>query len=341
MKLLLFLKKLEQSSFLSSYCTICFLLRDNVYPLLFFSLLSQKVQRLIEGNVERLDLELQEQAQILSKLEIYGFLGTTDFYWLGNISMLPVKKKKFWFEYINCYKGPHILGFCINEREQAELKKDCLCVTMDIKIDQEGFEKLALFFNKIQSGVLKNISKPFFSYGATIALDKACLLLQYGQLLGNNTKQFCDEWLPILIDPEQSLFKVSEYFLAKRVKEFFSLWSKIGLRYPEVFWIAFWSDILWRSYHYTNLKKSGKSAEAKQLGFKLPFAFLKWDWKKADPEELKQMHQFLYIMDYNLKNGVGSYYIELLYIKFFLGQFSPQDIQSVSDYDETSFQAHC
>jgi hypothetical protein len=343
MKLQLFLQKLEQSSsFFSSYGIICFLLRDDTSPLLFFSFLLQKMHCFIRGNIERLDLELEEQDQILSKLEMHGFLGTADYYWLGDVSVLPVKKKKFWLEYINCYKGPHVLVFCIDEREQFELRKDCLSVSMDIEINKETFEYLALLFNKIQSVMLKKISKSFFSYGATIVLDKACLLLQYGQLLGNNTKQFCDEWLPILLDPEQSLFKVSEYFLAKRAKEFFALWSKIGSRYPEVFWSAFWSDILWRSYHYTNLKKSGNSAEVKQVGFKLPFAFLKWDWKKINPEELKQAHQFLYIMDYNLKNGIGSYYIELLYLKFFLGQFSSKYVRSIrNDYHKTSLQVHC
>ena len=61
--------------------------------------------------------------------------------------------------------------------------------------------------------------------------------------------------------------------------------------------------------------------QAKKMSFKLPFSFIQSDWKRANLQELKQAHQFLCTVDYNLKTGGGDYGLELMYEKFFLGQF--------------------
>jgi len=324
MKLQQFLHKIEQSSFLEGQHKICFVLHDE-YPFLFFSQLLQKIKGRFDGSIERLDLELQDQAAIRGKLEMTGFFSNRTLFWLGHISKMPAKKRNWWLDYVRGYQSSHTLGICINQEELACLDKECLQIVVPPAVDRTDFELLVQFFHPSMMAAFKKLGRHLFMRGFTLPLDKACLLLQYGQVLGNNIKQFCDEWLAVLVESEQSLLKVSEYFLSKRVREFFLLWSTIGSRYPDVFWISFWSDTLWRSYHYVNAMRNHDLAEARKISFRLPFSFLKSGWKKVDPEQLKRAHQFLYTIDYNLKNGVGGYGLELLYFNFFLGQFARRD----------------
>jgi len=320
MKLLLFLQKIENPTFLDSYKRICFVVADT-YPVLFFSMIMQKIKTVTQGTVEYLDLQDHEQESILSKLEMQGFLGTKNSYWLGNISTLKAKKKKLWVEYVSNYQGQHNLCFCCGESDADFLEKKDLKIVLEDTIDRVQFEKIASTFQSINHALLKKLMNKLFLYNRSVELDKACLLIHYVKVLGNNLDQFCNEWLGIICNQEQSLFKLSEYFLSKRSKHFFSLWSKVGHRYPEVFWISYWSDTIWRAYHYVKTMRTGNFAEGKKMGYRLPFAFLKYDWRKVNPEELKAGHQFLYGVDHNLKNGVGSYGLELLYMNHMLGKF--------------------
>ena len=320
MKLSLFLQKIENPTFLDSYKRMCFVVADT-YPFLFFSMIIQKIKTVTQGTVEYLDLQEHEQESILSKLEMQGFLGTKNSYWLGNVSSLKAKKKKFWVDYIAKYQGQHNLCFCCDESDSDFLDKKDLKITLEAGIDRVQFEKIASIFESINNVLLKKLANKLFLYNRSVELDKACLLIHYVKVLGNNLDQFCNEWLGILCNHEQSLFKLSEYFLSKRSKHFFSLWSKVGHRYPEVFWVSYWSDTIWRAYHYVKTMRTGDFAAGKKMGYRLPFAFLKYDWKKVNTAELKAGHQFLYGVDHNIKNGVGAYGLELLYMNYMLGKF--------------------
>ena len=64
------------------------------------------------------------------------------------------------------------------------------------------------------------------------------------------------------------------------------------------------------------------SFDAKRISYRLPFSFINGGWKKINSEELKNAHHFIYNLDYNIKNGAGTYGLELLYSKFFQGEFA-------------------
>lgn len=271
MKLLSFLQKLEQTSFLSSISTICFVVPD-VYPFLFFSLLSRKIKDSI-GLVESFDLETQGQVDVLSRLEISN-LGTAKlYYWLGYVSGLSPKKKRFWLDYLSHYQGEHLIGFCLNEEDQRKQGNKSLCVLIDKKVDHIHFEQLVSSFQMARPSVVKRMIKHIFPYGGAIDIDKACLLAHYATVVGNNLEQFCDELLPVLLNPEQSLFKITEYFLRKRSKEFFALWAQVKDKYADVFWTSFWSDALWRACYYAQAMRNGKQLEAKKLAINCLFPF--------------------------------------------------------------------
>jgi len=319
MKVQKFLQQNIKQSLWQAYSKVCFIVHDQ-FPILFFSQLITHVRSNFDGIVEHLDLELQDQSTICSRIENVGFLSSKTFYWLGNLSGLSSKKRKKWIEYVHGYSGSHVLGIALSQDDARLLDKEWFVVDIPPVVDRTDFELIARFFHPQKVAVYKRLAR-FVSPYSKMPLDKACLLLQYGQVLGNNVQQFCDEWLPMLIESEQSLFKVSEYLLSNRASDFFRLWAKVRSNYPDVFWIAFWSDTLWRAYHYIRAMQRHDLSEAKRMSYKLPFSFINGGWKKVDPLQLKRAHHFVYNLDYNLKNGTGTYGLELLYGKFFLEQF--------------------
>ena len=67
--------------------------------------------------------------------------------------------------------------------------------------------------------------------------------------MGNHYETFIDTWLDAFIVPETSLFTLSQHFFARSPQKFLSVWKAIAPSYAEQFWIAFWSEQLWRAYH--------------------------------------------------------------------------------------------
>ncbi len=325
MKLQLFISKSMQEPLWNLHHKICFIV-DAQVPILFFSRLRDKIRKDVEGSLEYIDLSMQEQSTIMSNLETIGFLSHKSIYWLGSIHGLSIKKRTKWLEYSENYHGQHSLVFCINQSDAAFLGPEWLCVTIPPTIERGEIELLAQFFHPEKVHIYKRLMRQLSPYHK-FSLDQATLLIQYGQVIGSNVQRFFKEWLPLMIDVDYSLFKVSEYFLSGKSKEFFRLWSQVGPKYPQLFWVSYWSDITWRAYHYSKAMRRHDSMTAKRMSFKLPFSFIKSEWKRVDPERLKWAHQFIYNLDYKLKNGSGNYGLELLYAKFFLGQIVDTKIE--------------
>ena len=98
--------------------------------------------------------------------------------------------------------------------------------------------------------------------------------MHYAKVLGANTDYFISAWLEKIITPERSLFTLSTYFFAKKAQLFFAEWKNIFGQYSEQFWIAFWSEQLWRAHHYVDYSKAKQFALAKKIGYRLPFTFM-------------------------------------------------------------------
>jgi hypothetical protein len=73
---------------------------------------------------------------------------------------------------------------------------------------------------------------------------------------------------------------------------------------------------------YIEYASQGDYAEAKKVGYKLPFSFIQRDWKNHSIEELKQAHQGIYELDYRIKNGGDESFLEHFYIQAMSAQFS-------------------
>jgi DNA polymerase III delta subunit len=137
-------------------------------------------------------------------------------------------------------------------------------------------------------------------------------------VLGKGSAQFSRDWLPDMIVPELSLFSLSQALFDRKPSSFFKLWKQFSQKYSVPFWITFWSEQLWRAYCYVRLQKNGKEAEAKKIGYRLPFSFLNRSWRNYTLEELKTYHHLLYEIDYQVKNGGSAYALDLFYATMLL-----------------------
>ncbi|KKP35806.1 MAG: hypothetical protein UR26_C0002G0106 [candidate division TM6 bacterium GW2011_GWF2_32_72] len=304
------LKKLDQF-----HCT-CFFSEN--FPLLAFSLWLKDFENKIKQRVERVDLQYSSLNDLKPSLES-TFLGQTKFYWLGNFSTLTAVEKKSWKMYLESYSGPNKLMFFAESKDDF-IFKNCLRIEVENGIKQAQYEQLSVLLDPRRPSDLF-INKLFLQIDS-ISLDQAMLFLYYQKLLGNRLDDFFEMIAPKILIAEKSLFKLSQAFFGKEGRIFFDLWQKCKDDYSEMFWVAYWSDQIFRATCYVRLSRKKEMLEAKRIGYKLPFLFLQKDWKEFNSKELTNAHDFLYDLDFGLKNGVSEIGLELFYIKFLTGKFA-------------------
>lgn len=294
---------------------ICFVSKQE-YPFLFFSLflrrLAQDYTAISYYNVQQLNDTLYAQLET-------SFLGLPRICWLGSLESLSKEQTEKWQRYISTYNGPNYILYTSSlDQKVASTQK---VVYIKEEMSKKDFNALFSFFvRSIRSYDLERIDQIHTTLGA-IPLDAACLLLQYLQVTGPKDHEFMDSWLQRLITPQQSLFNISQYFFAKDRASFLAYWSDIKHAYTEQFWIAFFSDQLWRASFYCKYMKDAKWNEAKAIGFRLPFSFLQKDYKKLTFHELCNAHNWLYQCDYAIKNGAHTDRIDLFFYHFFAGYY--------------------
>lgn len=299
---------------------ICFISRQE-YPFLFFSLF---LRRLAQDYKAITYCNLQQPSESLyAQLEV-SFLGLPRIYWLGSLNLLSKEQFESWRRYINTYAGPNYILYVSKDEELGSNHK-----VIDLKeghITKRDFISLFSFFVRSARAADAACIDQLYAKIGSIQLDTACLLLEYLQVTGSRDQEFFDNWLKQIVVPEQSLFSVSQYFFAKDRKAFFNHWSFIKQHYVEQFWIAFFSDNVWRAAFYCKYMKEAKWNDAKTIGHRLPFSFLQKDHKNFSFQELCKAHNWLYETDYAIKNGASIDRIELFLYHFFANYF--QEIAS-------------
>jgi hypothetical protein len=74
---------------------------------------------------------------------------------------------------------------------------------------------------------------------------------------------------------------------------------------------------MFRAFYYVSYRRQQQMVEAKKVGFKLPFSFLRADWQRYQPDFLARVHNELYMIDGNLKRGGSVVQLERIFIPFF------------------------
>jgi hypothetical protein len=302
-----------------SRSVVCF--SGSEYPALFFPLLVDRCKK--SGAVQFQVVDLSEAAlDSTSALFASLFLGSRSYYWLKNISALDAKKRAYWLSYVQSYDGPNCLVLFFDKIMTHQLHDAIVNIDVPDQCDQT---LSAAIFNLLMPNDLRRCSlvvRMLFKRRRKISLDSICLLMQYMEASGPYLELFLTQWLDTIIVPDVSLFDLSKYLLARNQESFFKVWHSVASMYGDLFWAAYWGDIFWRAYHFSRLSALGQHEQAKKFSPRLPFSFIQGGWRQVSLNELKEALNYIYALDTDIKNGVqGSQFLELLYLKFFLGHF--------------------
>lgn len=299
--------------FAQHYSRICFVGKE--YPLLLFSSLWRALKR--KNNrapVRYLDISKQDYASVIAQLQV-SFLGQHQCYWLADISIADAHNYKMLEKYLIDYAGPNTVLFFTPQTIKNKNTDQKIEVILPDSLEMADALAVARLLDCNMPAYTRFI-QDLFKHIKTIPIDSFCLLLEYGSLIGGDTKSFFDDYLFTLVVPQQSLFTLSQYFFAKQEQQFFSYWAQLKDVYSPLFWCSFWSEQLWRAYHFINFTKQNNSTAARAMSFRLPFSFLKKDWHTIVPRDLQQAHERIYAIDHALKNGGDPGMLDLFYAQF-------------------------
>jgi len=289
------------------------------YSLLFFSRVVDHLKKKKAVSIQAVDLQHNDKQQVIGQLET-AFLGATTCYWLKDLSVLPIKEQAFWYEYCTHYKGPNQLLF-FTQKDKVK-HTYCSAVELPAAVDERLIMQLAAFFDvKLSPSNRLFMTKLFAGQSKGIPFDTAYLMLEYMQLIGADSNQFFAQILHKIMPVESSLFVLSSAFMAKKSTAFFTQWRQLYLSYSEQFWCSFFSDLVWRSAEYVRLAHNNDMIGARKVAYRLPFSFIKSDWRKLTHKELTAAHAFIYDADSRFKNGGGYAAFDLFFSSFFLNSF--------------------
>lgn len=300
--------KLENSSVLwikggSNAPLFCSLITDRLIEL--FKVPSHSVQ--VRGNTE----------QNVHAFLGMAFLGESQWYILKDVSELTSVQQKRLYAYLSTYKGPHHV-ICIVD-EKCETPPQSTVVDLAGDITKHTFAQICLFIHgaQVQDPLFV---KQLFDSCKSVSLDAAFMLAHYAQFLGRRHEGFFKEWLERIVEPEHSLFMLSQFFFAKDMRQFLALWSKISSSYPAEFWVSYWLEQIWQASLFVHSTRS-RDMSVKKYITRLPFSFTQKDWKQYALPELTRAHSFLYKADHGMKNGAASCGIDVFCLKFMSRQF--------------------
>lgn len=286
------------------------------YPVLFSSLLIQYFKQHSDRSVVVIDptaIDFQElRAQLATT-----FLGQSVIYWLGDIASLPIASRKQYRLFLLTYQGPHQLIFWVDELADEERKKIAVVELMSTVHRDELIQTAQLLLGLADVSVLRQLAT-----APTYDLEYGLLLAQYGQIMSRTmVDEFNKKWGSLIQADQTSLFSLSSAFFARNQQLFYAQLHKLSHEYPPMFWITFWSEQLFRAAGYIPCARASDHQGAKKIAYRLPFTFIKNGWQQFSSQELHQAHDFLYEIDYTLKNGGHEASLDLFYLKFLAKAF--------------------
>jgi hypothetical protein len=274
-----------------------------------------KAQKIISIPFNKLLFDDNDEKSFYAHLQ-QTTLGMQYFYWLGNIfETFPKKHKKNAHEFLAAYNGPNIVVYCASSTEAAPG-----AIKIPRLIDQQDFNEIISFFGKEFHEKKLNLINKIFEQAPTITLDFSCSIIAYLELTSIQMLDQLYEYLLKTLKTQPSLSLLSEYFFSKRSHEFFVLWNKLANEYPEIFWITFWSEQLWRAYYTKKFLTQQNFSKARKMSFRLPYSFIKRDWEKIKLKDLADLHDQMYCIDYALKIGSTFCSLEKFYLNHFLSK---------------------
>jgi hypothetical protein len=152
-------------------------------------------------------------------------------------------------------------------------------------------------------------------YGQTLTLSHAMILMPYVPVLGKGSEQFLHAWLPHMLQPTVSLFTLAQYLFARDGRNFYVIWSRIKELYEPEFWLAYWSDQLWKACHFVAAMRNHETQDAAIFAKGLPFSFTRSGWRGYSANFFASLIEMLYEYDRCSKQGGLYVPFELIFHK--------------------------
>jgi hypothetical protein len=253
-------------------------------------------------------------AQEIEWQQFYGmmqmsFLGQSYMYIVLHSDAWSAKEQEAFKRVLLQYQGPHyILVWSIHA---WWLQEKIAAVDLDEEMDWFAAKQVTHFLPTTFPFVFAQVLKQAYVHNKKLPLNQIVTVWRYSQVIGKNYEQFSHDWLPKIVDAKESLFTLSQHFFAGNIQEFVRMWHELFPRYNEIFWIAFWSEQIYKAYFYVLFTRQKNYTAAKLVSSGLPFSFLKTDWAKQKPELLDQALSDVYVLDYKIKNGMHPHIVFL------------------------------
>jgi hypothetical protein len=325
---------------LDAYCSstdisvLLFTVKRENYPLLFIAMFMSHL-RAQNLSVQTVTVENSNRVELQRTL-LMPFLGVMGHYYLRGFHDLSQSEQKKWITFFSQYRGPHrlILFGSDDDLSALAVHQPAVCVVpvpetvlpaelIDIaryRGDARLVNNVARFVHVIGRPVEGRLVEGRLVEGRTIEkikFETAFLLVAYAAVLSQQTMaDFVGYIVPLLACDEQSLFALADAFFAKE-KRFFSLLKQVDDNYSTQFWISFWTDHVARAALYCQYKTAANYEEAKLISHRLPFGFINKSWRQHQPAQLVNLHNQLYQLDCQIKEGLSENRLHTILIRFF------------------------
>lgn len=322
MDLTSFLQSIHSPEMWQQRKNFCFV--SNAYPIAWFNMLFAMLNKknVLPGPYQRIFIDTTEKRALYATFN-QSILGQFSFFWLGDIS--EEKESKGLTEltdFLFSYQGPHTLAYFINSTSKLLAKRSTSSIIhLPSEVTASQFADYIHLFNITLDSKKAAFIKKIFSSNASISLDQSCMLIHYLELIAT---KYLDDYTPFLgtiVGASPSLSLLAELFFAKSIQPFLTIWEKTKNDYPEIFWVIFWSEQLWKAHHVIRYLSNKDYVAAKRMSYRLPYTFINRDWQKTNPTALINAYEFLYQIDYAIKTGSTFCSLDLFYMNYFSGNF--------------------
>lgn len=303
MDILSFLQEASEQSFWAQSPNICF--RSEEFSPVFFNAIFAHLEKnnLLPYTKNRLDLAATDKKTVLATLN-QSILGNCAVFWLSNIVSEGIDKGKQ--DLVNLllnYQGPHHIIYFLPKDAKAIPGKTGMVIDIPGSVNIETLEALFAFFKQDLPLKKKDLLTRMLRENKNLPLDAACMIMNYLELVNVKNLDDFSSYLAHITQTQPSLNQLSEYFFTTNAPSFFSLWAEVEKEYPEMFWLAFWSEQIWKAHHVIGYLNKSDFVNAKRMSFRLPYSFINTHWKKFSQQNLTNLYQQLYLIDTKIKRG--------------------------------------
>ncbi len=303
-----YLLQLEQNKF-SGGQIVAYSARG--YPIAFYHYLAAYVAQLI-----RLPLRVYAENDVeglIGSLSM-SFLGSAFLYFVPDISIFSLSDRKKLEAFLAKYSGEHAV---VVANSAGVWAPDYAVCTVDFE-DKVGPEEANVLARLFFAHYWQKDERTCFVRPVLLSDFVVSCLARV--LSADMPEEAFQGYLARVSGNQGTVFSLAQCWLGKDVRGFGSLWRIMGPMYPVEYWVSFFSDLLWQASYC--VEQEGQALE-RALSNRLPFSFIKRDWRLYSIRELASAHAYLYLFDWQIKHGGSLQQLDLFITKFVCGQFGP------------------